>query len=430
MDLSIPVPEKFEKLLSLEGSTAIVTGGSRGIGRQVAMRLAEAGANVVITARGEDQLRETERQLCAEGLSVAAFRADVTSVDDMRATVDFAVERFGGVHILVNNAASFPFCSPMDMSERVWDECFAIDARGTFFMSQIAAAQMIKQGEGGRIVNFMSTAALNPPPLLVAYGAAKSAAWYVTQSMAADLAKHRITVNAATPGATMTPERIAAFGGDKAALGSMLKSLGNEGGGIDVGAVDTSAFQEILGSTMPMGRTGYPDDLAKAVLFLCSDMAAYVTGVNIVVDGAQSLQNPMFAAAGGSGAMDRVFGGKGHEDDEPGETVADLGSVDPDAPLAGTWKAVLDTPMGKNEMALDLRVSGSVLGGTVKLAGSEAVVEKGVVDGDEFSFAYKMKSPLGVGKVKVQITGKLEGGRILGTVKIPVGGFDFEAVRC
>jgi Dehydrogenases with different specificities (related to short-chain alcohol dehydrogenases) len=168
--MEIPEEKKMDELLSLKGRVAIVTGGSRGIGLQIVHRFTEAGAAVVFTGRGAEALKKTEDELTASGMEAAAFQADVSSVADSEKTVKFAVEKFGRLDILVNNAASFSFCDAMSMTEETWDKCFDIDAKGTFFMSQAAAKEMISEGRGGRIINFLSTAALNPTSLLIAYG--------------------------------------------------------------------------------------------------------------------------------------------------------------------------------------------------------------------------------------------------------------------
>lgn len=304
IDFNLPEPRPYPGLLSLEGKVAVVTGGSRGIGRQVATRLAQAGAKVVITGRGLAALEAAAQGFRDQGLDVGFVQADVSSVVDSQRVVDEAIARHGHIDIVVNNAASFPFCATLDVTEETWDACFDTDAKGTFFMSQAAARQMISQGTGGRIVNFLSTAALSPTDMLVVYGAAKNAVLYVTRTMAQAFAPAGITVNCVTPGATMTAERAAAFSGDTAQMASFIESSGNAGGPMAAllqNASDSDSFAQkvggILHDAMPMGRPGSPDDLAQAVLYLSSDMAAYVTGQNIVVDGAQSLLNPMLAVA-------------------------------------------------------------------------------------------------------------------------------------
>jgi NAD(P)-dependent dehydrogenase (short-subunit alcohol dehydrogenase family) len=296
-DFKAPETKSIDELLSLDGKVAVVTGGSRGIGKQIVRRFTEAGAKVVITGRGLEALQKVESELRAGGADVTLCQADVSSVPDSRKVVDFTVETYGRLDILVNNAASFPFCDALSVTEEVWDKCFDTDAKGTFFMSRFAAEQMIKQKQGGRIINFMSTAALNPTAPLIAYGAAKQAVWYVTRTMAQEFAKYKITVNAATPGATMTEERIAAFGGDRSQMKSFIEKTGSSRLSFakNVASLPAEKIVGMLKQAMPMGRTGFPDDLAKAVLFLASDMGEYVTGQNITVDGAQSIQNPMGA---------------------------------------------------------------------------------------------------------------------------------------
>lgn len=304
-DLHAPQPKALDKLLSLQGKTAVITGGSRGIGKQILTRFTEAGCKVVFTGRSLEALQAVEKEFKDKGFDVACFQADISSVEDSHKTIDFTVKKYGRLDILVNNAASFPFCDALSMTEETWNKCFDTDAKGSFFMSQAAAKEMIKEGHGGRIINFMSTAALNPTGPLIAYGAAKQAVWYVTKTMAQEFAPYKITVNAATPGATMTEERIAAFSGNGEQMQQFIKQSGNAGLNFteNVSSLNPSMLSGLLEQAMPMGRTGFPDDLAKAVLFLASDMAEYITGQNITVDGAQSIQNPMGAM------MNRIQGG-------------------------------------------------------------------------------------------------------------------------
>lgn len=297
IDFGIPEEKNLNELLSLKGKTAVITGGSRGIGRQTVKRFAEAGASVVFTGRNLEALRKVEQEERAKGSEVTLCQSDVSNVEDCRKAVEFTVEKYGSIDILVNNAASFPFCDAAHMTEKIWDDCFRTDVKGTFFLSKLAAERMIDQGNGGRIINFLSTAALRPTGPLIAYGAAKQAVWYVTQTMAQELAKHKITVNAVTPGATMTKDRMEAFAGNAEKMKAFTKSSGNEGLAFakNLKTQGMDGLPQMLMRNMPMGRVGSPDDLAMAVLYLASDMASYVTGQNITVDGAQSIQNPVAA---------------------------------------------------------------------------------------------------------------------------------------
>lgn len=261
MALSIGRPQAFETLLSLHGKVALVTGGSRGIGKQVVARLAQAGAKVVFTGRGLPALEAVAKEFIGMGYDVACFQSDISIVADSRKAVEFTVNKYGRLDILVNNAASFPFSTGLSMTEDTWDKCFTVDSKGNFFLAKLAAEEMIREGHGGRIINFLSTAALNPTSPLIAYGAAKQAVWYFTQTLAQELAPYQITVNAATPGATMTEERIAAFGGDTAQMQEFVEKSGNTGMNISAqfeklgGSVNS--FGDMLAKGMPMGRTGY-----------------------------------------------------------------------------------------------------------------------------------------------------------------------------
>ncbi|UQS83119.1 SDR family NAD(P)-dependent oxidoreductase [Bombilactobacillus thymidiniphilus] len=293
-EFSIPEPEKFTELLSLKNKVAIVTGGSRGIGKQIVKRLSEAGATVVFTARGKDALQQTQEEITAAGGNVVGVQADSSKIQDSKRVVDYTVEKFGAVDILVNCAAVFPMKNAMDMDEKTWDQTFAIDTKGAFFFAKLAAEKMIAAGNGGRIINILSTAANKPLSSLIAYGAAKSALWYVTQALAQELGQNGIVVNAVTPGGTMTEERLAALkGGDMGDLAQSFAGSDSANGsdGPDFNTI-LNKLPQMIKSMMPLGRLGFPDDIAKAVLFLASDMGQYISGVNITVDGGQSLADP------------------------------------------------------------------------------------------------------------------------------------------
>jgi NAD(P)-dependent dehydrogenase (short-subunit alcohol dehydrogenase family) len=286
---SIPKSTPFGELLSLKGRCAVVTGGTRGIGEAVVLRLAEAGASVVVAARGKDGLAKIEEKVAATGGKAVGVQADASKMEDAERLIDFAVQQFGTVDVLVNNAAVFPPRLAIEINDAIWNETVDTDLKGPFFLSKLAAIQMIKTGRGGRIVNVLSTEMIKPTGMLAAYGAAKAGLMAITQSMAVELGQHGILVNAVIPGATLTAERISAM------QSSATKAPFDM---VSADAPQTLAKQrELLQNgglsghlnNMPLGRTGFPDDLAKAVLFMASDLASYVSGTSLKVDGAQTL---------------------------------------------------------------------------------------------------------------------------------------------
>jgi NAD(P)-dependent dehydrogenase (short-subunit alcohol dehydrogenase family) len=286
--ISIPEPPPFDSLLSLKGRCAVVTGGSRGLGEAIVHRLSQAGASVVLTGRGLDALKKVEADIAATGGQALGLQADLASLPDSQRVIAKALERFGRVDILVNNAAVFPAAIFLETTEKVWDDTLDPDLKGAFFLAQFAAKAMIAAGRGGRIINLLSTDAFRPVGTLSAYGAAKLGLWSATQALAIELAEHQILVNAVTPGATITQDRL-----------NKLKDGSFAAAGIAEGAVQTRAKLEAVVKSgsfaqmlmkLPLGRPGWPDEIAKAVLFLASDMASYISGANIIVDGAQTLR--------------------------------------------------------------------------------------------------------------------------------------------
>jgi NAD(P)-dependent dehydrogenase (short-subunit alcohol dehydrogenase family) len=308
--VTIPEPTPFDSLLSLKGRCAVVTGGSRGLGEAIVNRLSQAGASVVLTGRGIDALKKVESKINDAGGQALGVKADMASLKDSQKVVDQAVKRFGRLDILVNNAAVFPPSLGIEVSEETWDQTMDTDLKGAFFLAQYAAKAMIKAGNGGRIINLLSTAALRPNGIFTAYGSAKLGLWLATQAMAKEFAEHEILVNAVTPGATLTEERIekmsaGTFGDgevpeDAVETRKKMKKFAKAGSFMHAltacmpqemeNAVKGFALRKLMGTLMPLGRTGWPDEIAKAVLFLASDMGSYVSGTNIVVDGAQSLR--------------------------------------------------------------------------------------------------------------------------------------------
>ena len=289
LSISIPEPQAFDSLLSLKGRCAVVTGGSRGLGKEIVKRLVQAGAAVVLTGRGKEALQRVESEVNATGGQALGVQADLASLNDSQKVIDKAAERFGRVDILVNNAAVFPPSMFIEVSEDTWDHTVDADLKGAYFLAQFAAKAMIDAGRGGRIINLLSTDAFRPTGMLSAYGAAKLGLWSATQAMAKELATHRILVNALTPGSIITQERIDKFNDGTFATSDMPEDAIQTREKMQA-AIKSGGFAQMLTTMMPLGRPGYPDEIAKAVLFLASDMASYISGANLLVDGAQTLR--------------------------------------------------------------------------------------------------------------------------------------------
>lgn len=257
-----------DKLLNLSGKTAIVTGGSKGIGFGISFRLAEAGANVVVVSRKQEEAEKKAEELVAKGYKAKAMAADVSCEEDVKKLVQKTVELFGGVDILVNNAGIFPFSPLEKLTSELFDQVIAINLRGVFLCTKYVSEQMIKQGRGGKIINTTSIDALHPSSIgLAHYDASKHGVWGFTKNVALELASHEIWVNAVAPGGVMTE--------------GVVKSQGG------VGEPDNTKETPM---EVPAKRMGVPDDIAKAVLFLASDMSSYMTGSQIVVDGGYLLK--------------------------------------------------------------------------------------------------------------------------------------------
>lgn len=256
------------KLIDLTGKTAIVTG-AVGIGMGISYRLAEAGANVVIASRDENETKGTALQLSARGFKTASFKADVSSEQDVKTLVEEVTKAFGGVDILVNNAGIYPTIPLRDMTLEDFDKVLSVNLKGVFLTTKYVSEQMIKQGRGGKIINITSIDALHPSSVgLAHYDASKHGVWGFTKNVALELAPHKIWVNAIAPGGILTEG---------------VKKLQSEHPA--TASVDQQKIMENFLAKIPMGRMGDPDDIGKVALFLASDMASYMTGTQIVVDG-------------------------------------------------------------------------------------------------------------------------------------------------
>lgn len=252
------------KLFDLSGKTAIVTGGGKGIGRQMAQGLAEAGANVVLCARQADRCEQAAAELAEQfGVKALGLGCDVRDTEQVQAVVARTVTDFGAVDVLVNNAGVVWGATPEDMPLEGWQKVVDVNLTGVFLFSQAAGRVMIG-GDGGAIVNIASVAGLHgaPPEIVntVVYHATKGGVIAFTRDLAWKWAPHGIRVNAIAPG--WFPSDMANF---------VLEHAGEE-----------------LVRRVPLRRFGGADDLKGPVVFLASDASAYVTGHTLVVDGGQS----------------------------------------------------------------------------------------------------------------------------------------------
>ncbi|MBI5032150.1 MAG: SDR family oxidoreductase [Chloroflexi bacterium] len=262
------MPNPIAQLFDLKGKSAIVTGGALGIGQAIALRLAEAGAAITIADVNLNAANATVEQIKVQGGKVQAVQADAASVADAKRVVEMTLSAFGSIDILVNNAGIFPFSPATQTTEELWDKVLDVNLKGAFFYSQAVAQKMIDAGRGGKIIMIASIDSLHPTGNLAHYDASKGGMLMLTKSLAVEFGRYNINVNAIAPGGIQTP------GGESQAA-TILKATG------------MTPEQMVKGfvSRIPLGRMGAPDDIAKAVLFLASAAADYMTGSLMVVDG-------------------------------------------------------------------------------------------------------------------------------------------------
>lgn len=247
--------------MSFSGKTALVTGGSRGLGRAICLRLAREGANIVFSYAGnEDAARETARLLESLGARALAVKADAADAAAVKTLFDAAVKEFGRIDILVNNAGITRDGLAMTMKEADFDAVIATNLRGTFLCMKAAARLMLRQ-KYGRIVNISSVVGLRGNAGQVNYAASKAGVIGMTKSLAKELAAKGVTVNAVAPGFIET----------------------------DMTSALPEASRAALLTTIPQARLGAPEDVAEAVAFFAGDGASYVTGQVLGVDGGMGM---------------------------------------------------------------------------------------------------------------------------------------------
>jgi len=244
--------------MDLKNKVAIITGSRRGIGKAIALALAKAGANVVVSDINLDDCNKVVEEIKAINGNALAVKADVSNPEDVSQMINLTTEKFGKVNILINNAGIYMQKSFTDVTEQDFDRILNINLKGVFLCSKAAVPEMIKQGKG-KIINIASIAGQVGFADSSAYCASKGAIINITRELALELAQYKINVNAIGPGVIET---------------DMTKNL-----------LKNKATKEALLANIPLNRIGKPEDIANAVLFLASDNSDYITGITLFVDG-------------------------------------------------------------------------------------------------------------------------------------------------
>ena len=252
--------------LGLKGKVAVITGGTQGIGKATAQKLAAEGASVVIVARGQDGLDAVAAEIRGAGGNVATVSADVSKPDDCDRVIAEAVKAFGGVDILVNNAGTSATGAFESVTDGAWQADFDLKLFGAVRLIRLALPQMKARG-GGRIVNVTNIGAKQPGAKTMPTTVTRAAGQAMTKALSKEYAPHQILVNSVCIGLVRA--------------GQHEKRAAREG-------VDVESIYENLGKNIPIGRVGRADEAANVIAFLVSEAASFVTGSSINIDGGAS----------------------------------------------------------------------------------------------------------------------------------------------
>lgn len=250
--------------MNLEGKVAIVTGGAQGIGKGIVERYVKENAKVAIFDIDKDMLEATEAEMKSMGGDVITFTVDVLSKEQIFNAVNAVADKWRHIDILVNDAGICPWADFLEIPEEDWDKVMGINLKGYFLMSQAVGRIMSKQKDGGSIIHMSSVNGLAAEAQIAHYNVSKGGINMLTMSMALELAKYNIRVNAICPGFIDTR--------------------------LNRSDIENEEWLKEYLKTIPMGRVGKPSDIASAAFFLASDDSAYITGHLLVVDGGQIIK--------------------------------------------------------------------------------------------------------------------------------------------
>lgn len=243
---------------SFKNKVALITGASRGIGRAIALKMAQFGADVAIASRKISDLEMVAAEINKAGGKCLPFAAHIGRLDEINGLVQNIVKEFGKIDILINNAGTSPTMAPaIEIDERAWDAIMNLNLKGLFFLSQ-AVARIMREKGGGKIINISSTAGFTPD-ILPVYSISKAGVIMATKVMAKEWAIYNIRVNAIAPGITKTR--------------------------FSEAIVNNKDILNIAMSRTPLGRPAEPEEMVGAVMYLASDESSYVTGQTLVIDG-------------------------------------------------------------------------------------------------------------------------------------------------